>query len=79
MRAKRLINEEYNKILSQIDQLKSNINKVMDNNQDGIKTTRKHHQKAISKSPITTSRIKTPLKSLKKAKQKDVSINKVDK
>lgn len=77
MRAKRLINEEYNKILTQIDQLKSNINKVIDNNQDGIKTVRKQHQKAASKSPIT-SRIKTPVKSLKKAKQKDVSCSKVN-
>lgn len=75
MRAKRLINEEYNKILTQIDQLKSNINKVIDNNQDGIKTVRKHQQKAVSKSPIT-SRIKTPVKSLKKPKQKDVSCSK---
>ena len=73
MRAKRLINKEYNKILTQIDQLKSNINKVIDNNQDGIKTVRKHQQKAVSKSPI---RIKTPVKSLKIPKQKDASCSK---
>lgn len=76
MRAKRLINEEYNKILTQIDQLKCNINKVIDNSQDGAKTVRKCQQKAVSKSPIN-SRIKTPVKSLKKTKQKDVSCNKV--